>query len=114
MTTTKRPYNTMYKKKNDEEHRYGFRGSPKGVLSCRSCGAVYFNGRWSLEPANDVRRRVRAGDGVKATYCPACLKAREGYWQGVVEISGIEGQDKPDILRLIKNEEARACIKNPL
>ncbi len=114
MTTTKKPYNIMYKKKGDEEYRYGFRRSPKGVLSCRACGAIYFRGRWSLAPAEAVHRRVAAGEGVKPTYCPACLKIREGYWQGVVEISGIDSQDKPEILRLIRNEEAKARIKNPL
>ena len=114
MTTTKKPYNTMYKKKSDEEHRYCFRGSPKGILSCRACGALYFHGRWSLEAADKVHRRVTAGEDVKATYCPACLKVREGYWQGVVEISEIESKDKLEILRLIRNEEARARVKNPL
>jgi NMD protein affecting ribosome stability and mRNA decay len=57
---------------------------------------------------------VAEGEEVKATYCPACLKVREGYWQGVVEISGIESKDKLEILRLIRNEEARARLKNPL
>jgi len=114
MTTVKRVYNTNYKKKNDREYRYGSRLSPTGVLSCRVCGAVYFHGRWSLQPAEAIRRRVTAGEGVKATYCPACMKIREGYWQGVVEISGIENQDKPEILRLIRNEEISALGKNPL
>jgi NMD protein affecting ribosome stability and mRNA decay len=114
MTTMKRVYNTNYKKKNDQEYRYGFRRSPKGVLSCRACGAVYFHGRWSLQPAEAIRRRVTAGEGVKATYCPACMKIREGYWQGIVEISGIENRDKPEIIRLIRNEETSARGKNPL
>jgi hypothetical protein len=115
MSITRKAYNTVYKKNSSgEEDRYRFRRSPKGILSCRGCGAVYFHGRWSLDPVEEIRRRVARGDGVRAAYCPGCRKIGNGYRQGVVEILGIENKDKLEILRLIRNEETRARAKNPL
>jgi NMD protein affecting ribosome stability and mRNA decay len=114
MRTTK-PYNTIYKKNpSGEEKRYRFLGQPKGIRSCPGCGAVYFHGRWSLEPAEAIRRRLEGRDAVKDSYCPGCLKIRDRYAQGIVEISGIEPKEKMDILRLVKNEEIKARGKNPL
>jgi NMD protein affecting ribosome stability and mRNA decay len=111
----KRGYNTGYKKnvavKRDV---YLFRRSPKGILSCRGCGAIYYRRRWALEPPREVRERVELGDGVSLTYCPACQKMRDHYWLGVVQISGIDAGEKREVVRLLKNEEARAREKNPL
>jgi NMD protein affecting ribosome stability and mRNA decay len=111
----RRSYNTLYKKNPARERdSYLFRRAPKGMLSCQGCGAVYAHGRWALEPADEIRRAVAIGAGVRAASCPACRKIREHYFQGIVEISGIAAGERAEILRLLKNEEIRAREKNPL
>lgn len=114
MTPLRRRYNTGYKKKTGvDEDVYLFRRAPKGRLSCRGCGAVYDRRRWTLRPAAKIRDRVERGD-VSFTYCPGCQKIRDRYWQGVVQIAGIGAGEKRELVRLVRNEEARAREKNPL
>ena len=48
------------------------------------------------------------------TYCPACQKIRDHYWLGVVQISGVDSEEKRELLKLLRNEETRAREKNPL
>jgi NMD protein affecting ribosome stability and mRNA decay len=115
MKAAGRSYNTVYKKNSiDDRDSYLFRRSPKGILSCRGCGAVYNHARWALEPTEEIRRNVEIGAGVRRTYCPACQKIRQHYAQGVLKISGVDAEEMSEILRLLKNEETRAREKNPL
>ena len=115
MNLGRRKYNTGYKKNAAEKRDvYLFRRSPKGLLRCRGCGSIYYRRRWTLEPPVEIRKRVELGDGVSLTYCPACQKMRDRYWLGVVQISGIGADEKREVVRLLKNEEARAREKNPL
>jgi NMD protein affecting ribosome stability and mRNA decay len=111
----KKRYTTSYKKnvavKRDV---YLFRRSPKGILSCRGCGSIYYLRRWTLEPPAEILKRVELRDGVSLTFCPACQKMRDHYWMGVVQISGINADEKREVVRLLKNEERRAREKNPL
>ncbi|MGH7767698.1 MAG: BCAM0308 family protein [Candidatus Binatia bacterium] len=115
MNTGTKRYNTAYKKKaHVERDIYLPRRAPKGLLSCRGCGSVYCRRRWTPEPTREVLKRVELRDGVSLTYCPACEKMRDHYWQGVVQISGIGSGEKREVVRLLRNEEARAREKNPL
>ena len=112
---TRRSYNTLYKKNPvGERDGYLFRRSPKGMLSCRDCRAIYARGRWTLEPSDKIRRALATGAGVQTATCPACRKIREHYSQGIVQISGFAAAERGEILRLLKNEESRAREKNPL
>ena len=112
----RKTYNTTYKKNATAADRdsYLFRRTPKGILSCRGCGAVYYHARWSLDPTEEIRRSVESGNGVRRTYCPACQKIRHHYAQGIVKITRMDAKEKGEILRLLKNEESRARGKNPL
>ncbi len=115
MNLGKRRYTTSYKKRVDVKRDvYLFRRAPKGLLSCRGCGSVYYRRRWTLEPPVEIRKRVELRDGVSLTYCPACQKIRDHYWLGVVQISGVDPGEKRELLKLLKNEETRAREKNPL
>jgi len=115
MTSSARRYNTAYKKSAKVERDiYLPRRAPKGILSCRGCGAVYYRRRWTLEPTREVLKRVELRDGVSLTCCPACEKMRDHYWLGVVQISGLGAAEKCEIVKLLRNEEARAREKNPL
>jgi len=111
----RRRYNTGYKKNPAREHDvYLFRRAPKGTIHCRGCGTIYHRRRWTLDPPPAIRRRLARGADTNHTYCPACQKIRDHYWQGVVQISGLGPGDKRDVLQLLRNEEARARQKNPL
>jgi NMD protein affecting ribosome stability and mRNA decay len=111
----KRSYNTGYKKNlASDRDIYLFQRSPKGLLHCRGCGSIYYRRRWTLEPTAEIRKRVERRDAVIPTFCPACQKMRDHYWMGVVQISGINADEKREVVRLLKNEERRAREKNPL
>ena len=80
---------------------------------CAVCHAQYRNKRWYLdEEAFDKAKRQGA---VKDVKCPACLKIEDGYYEGVFVLSGdYLWQHEEEICRLLKHEEAKARVKNPL
>lgn len=47
-------------------------------------------------------------------YCPACRKIKERCASGALHIAGLRDAERGDVLRLLRNEEARARQKNPL
>jgi NMD protein affecting ribosome stability and mRNA decay len=88
--------------------------SPKGqkeLAVCTKCGAVYRHKRWSLElPVSELK-----GVTVRKVMCPACQKTRDRYAGGIVTLRGSFLKEHNDeIVRRIKNEEARAKKVNPL
>jgi NMD protein affecting ribosome stability and mRNA decay len=115
MTGITKRYNIDYKKRVDvERDTYLPIGSPKGLLSCAGCGAIYYRRRWTLNPPEKVRLRVDSMAGASFAVCPACRKIREHYPFGELKILGASAEEKGEILRLLKNEEAKAREKNPL
>ena len=115
MTQLAKKYTTSYKKKVDvERDPYLPRWSPKGILYCKRCGAVYYRRRWTLTPPQEIRDRVEFSDDVSSTLCPACRKIHDHYPFGKLHLIGATPKEKGDILRLLKNEEERAREKNPL
>ena len=115
MTQLAKRYTTSYKKRVDvERDPYLPRWSPKGILYCSRCGAIYYRRRWTLTPPPDMRDWAEFRDGVRAATCPACRKIREHYPAGELRLIGVPQEDKEEILRLLRNEEERAREKNPL
>ena len=47
-------------------------------------------------------------------YCPACRKIKERRASGELQLLGASGEERGDVLRLLRNEEERARQKNPL
>ena len=112
MRTTKK-YTTVYKKKVDTERdSYQPKKSPQGALQCRGCGAMYYRRRWSLQPPSGAGSLAQAE--LQPVFCPACLKIRDQYPSGELRVSGVEAQERGEIMRILRNEEARAREKNPL
>lgn len=108
-------YATAYKKKVDiEGDMYLPRWSPKGILYCSSCGAVYYGRRWTLSPPDEIRDWAEFRSDVRSTLCPACRKIRDRYPSGQLRLVGITPEEKREIFRLLRNEEERAREKNPL
>ena len=108
--TTKR-YDTSYKKRTDTDHdSYLPRRSPAGVIRCAGCGAFYYRRRWSLSsPAGFDSAPVR-----RQFYCPACRKIKDHRASGEVRLTGINANERQEVLHILRNEEARAVEKNPL
>jgi hypothetical protein len=115
MTRQARKYATAYKKKVDiERDTYQPKKSPQGIRQCRGCGAFYYLQRWSLEPPAEMKAPPRAQTKLKPVLCPACLKIRDQYPLGELRLSAIEAQERPEVMRILRNEESRAREKNPL
>jgi hypothetical protein len=111
----KKRYNTAYKKRVDvETDTYLPRWSPRGLLRCPECGAVYYRRRWTLTPPPEIMDRVEFSEEVSSTLCPACRKIRDRYPSGELRLIGVGPAERPELLRLLKNEEQRAREKNPL
>jgi NMD protein affecting ribosome stability and mRNA decay len=90
------------------------RWSPRGLLTCRGCGAVYYRRRWTLTPPDEIRDKAEFGNGVRSTLCPACRKISDHYPFGELHIVGAGREDARELFRLLRNEEDRAREKNPL
>jgi len=75
--------------------------------SCRGCGMVYRNKRWTMEGAE-----APTGTGI---LCPACKRMEDHTPAGVVHLSGTYLQDhKEEIINTLRHTEATSRTKNPL
>jgi hypothetical protein len=112
MRSAAKKYNTTYKKKIDL-HRDTFvpRRAPSGTLRCAGCGAFFFRRRWTLE-APSAREAMPLV--APAAYCPACKKIKQHSVSGELHLIGMGEADRVEVLRILRNEEARAQEKNPL
>ena len=125
MRRTKRYTVQSLKKKEYVDDPYAMPQTPKGVLECPECHAIYYRKRWVLPELSPVDKKSRserkANTARKAVIvphffvCPACQKIRDGYAEGFLYINwGNWLAHKADVLNLIHNEEQRACQDNPL
>ncbi len=62
---------------------------PAGLASCKDCGAVCLRGRWISEAEYQRHFEMKVQVQSRIT-CPACLKLKFHYAQGVVELIGNE------------------------
>jgi hypothetical protein len=111
MRPAAKKYNTQYKKRIVERDPYLPRRTPKGIIQCTGCGAFYARRHWTLIPPPGFSSPIHA----HPVYCPACMKMRERYPGGELRLIGVEGtEDRGEIARILRKEEARAREKNPL
>ena len=106
--------NATFTKRVDHDggrHRTGrARSEP---ATCKRCGAVYANRRWTAaqNTANNKKRQRT----VHVTVCPACKQAADGEPHGFVYLDGaFLGGHREEIEKLILNEAKRAGENNPL
>jgi NMD protein affecting ribosome stability and mRNA decay len=85
---------------------YAARGKPAGPALCPDCGAVFRRGRWQWGEASESARPA---------LCVACRRVRERAPAGTVRLAGafLEA-NRGEILRLVKNEEAREKRTHPM
>jgi hypothetical protein len=111
MSTTTKRYDTTYKKKVQvDRDSYLPRQAPKGINQCTGCGAFYVKRHWTLNPPSGFSNPVHA----HPTYCPACLKIRDRFPGGELHLLSIDPGDRKEIASILRNEEERARVKNPL
>lgn len=73
---------------------------------CSDCGAVYADGRWSWEPAQEEAARM---------HCPACRRIRDRVPAGFLRLSGdFLSEHRAEILGLVHNIETREKAEHPL
>jgi len=125
MRRSKRYSTQSFKKKELIDDPYSMQQSPKGLLECPECHAVYYRKRWSFPamPSPRVRKSTEPGPKTptkpilipKSFLCPACRKLRDGYAEGFIKIHWPNwGAHKAEVLGLIHNEEHQAARNNPL
>ena len=111
MGATVKKYSTNYKKKSDTDRdTFVPRRAPKESLQCTGCGAFYHHRRWTLTAPAGFAGPVHA----QPIYCPACRKTKEHSASGELHLLRVDDADRPEIMRLMRNEENRAREKNPL
>jgi len=111
MRPAAKKYTTTYKKKVDvERDMYLPRRSPRGIIQCTGCGAFYVRRHWTLNSPPGFSNPVNA----HPTHCPACLKIRDRFPGGELHLLNVERGDRSEIARILRNEEERARMKNPL
>lgn len=77
-----------------------------GTVVCPDCGALYRRGRW---------RWGAAPKRADAQLCPACRRTRERQPAGYVRLRGdFLARHREEVLRLVRNEEAREKSEHPL
>ena len=86
------------------------RGDP---AVCSKCKAVWHKGKWFLHPP--TRPDIRRPGSPLVVVCPACKSAKEGNPTGIFYLAGsFFGENRADILNLVRNAARAAEVKNPL
>jgi len=108
-----RGYKLGYKKKIATSDMYLPRGGTQRLSYCDSCHSVYRNKRWYAD--EDLYESARKDPAAKSVSCPACLKIRDNFPGGIVTLKGdYVITHRQGLLNLIRNEEERARVVNPL
>jgi hypothetical protein len=114
MRTNKRYTNTTFTHKpaaRDDPRAQEARPEP---ILCAGCGAMYAHKRWSQSPRARMRA-ARAGEPTEVRICAACRQRRTGVPHGFVHVDGeFVRTHRDEIVKLLKNEAARAARDNPL
>jgi hypothetical protein len=110
MRSAPKKYNTLYKKGHIERDMYLPRLDPKGVIQCRGCGAFHHRRQWSLTLPAGFNSQIQS----HLVFCPACRKIQDRFAGGELTLRGVEGENRGEIARILRNEESQAREKNPL
>lgn len=73
---------------------------------CPDCGAVFADGRWQWLTAHDYAPRER---------CPACMRIRDHFPAGYVQLAGsYVGEHRSEIIAIVRNLESKEKAEHPL
>jgi len=88
---------------------YASHGKLREPSACRSCGAIYRNGRWIWDADATV------GIDVMLEACPACRRIADDYPAGIVSIEGdFLAAHRAEIEQLVRNVEQHERAEHPL
>ena len=106
---------TFTKRVDHDGGRHRTRRAVSEPATCKKCGAVYENRRWTAGQNTVRNKKHQHHRTVQMTICPACKQAGEGEPRGFVYLHGafLVGHRK-EIENLILNEAKRAGEDNPL
>ena len=114
MRTNKRYTNTTFTHRPEPPEDLRTLEAPPEPIVCAGCGAVYVRKHWSHSNVARLRAR-KAGEPVRVKICGACRRRRSGVPHGFVHVDGeFVRLHRDEIVRLLKNEAARAAEDNPL
>lgn len=104
---------TFTKRVDREGGRHRTRRAMSEPATCKECGAVYANRRWTA--AQNTANNKKDQRTVQLTVCPACKQAADGEPCGFVYLDGpFLVRHGKEIENLILNEAKRAGEDNPL
>lgn len=100
------------------DHEAGAHRGPRALREpahCSSCGATYVKRRWTLTRDDEVKRKSQHWRPARVILCPACQQKHGGATGGYVTLAGaFFASHRDQIVRLLRNEAARAAEDNPL
>ncbi len=114
MKSNKRYTNTTFTKRVDHEAGHASNKRISEPAICEECKAVYTKGRWTFDknPLKNSKSKKTVPD---QTTCPACVQIKNGVPNGFVYLKGnFYTEHREEILNLLKNEEEKLKITNPL
>lgn len=83
----------------------------KAARVCKSCGRVFRNKRWVLEPSLAFETARGAEDIVTQTVCPDCRKEKDGFYEAIIQFSGNFEPKKKEIESLISKTIERERLR---
>lgn len=90
------------------------------VLVCERCHAVYYEEHWhSWQEAKSLADFMRRGSMAKETLCTECNYIKKGHdgvegYEGEVLLKGLsDGEEKTEIMNLLRNVGSRATRRDP-
>jgi NMD protein affecting ribosome stability and mRNA decay len=113
MNTMKTPRPRTYQKmrpvqdlSTGEHDAYRATGKQLEGTCCPDCGATFAKGRWQWVPAGQDAPRER---------CPACLRIRDQFPAGYVNLVGAYiAEHRVEALRIVSNVESKEKAEHPL
>ena len=114
MRTQKRYTNATFTHRPEPADDPRAQEAPAEPIICAGCGAVYTHKRWSRSAAARTRAAC-GGQPIEVRICGACRQKQTGVPHGFVHVDGdFVRTHRDDVVRLLKNEAARAAEDNPL
>ncbi|HOI60386.1 MAG TPA: hypothetical protein PKU93_03625 [Candidatus Pacearchaeota archaeon] len=98
-----------FPKSKKEESEFG--KSKKGVLVCKKCNALLWQGSWHHK--YEIKKNIRKNKHNGFTICPACKMIEDKIYEGEVIIENINPEIKNYVVNTIKNKGEEGFKSDP-
>lgn len=89
-----------FPKSKKEESEFG--KSKKGVIICKKCNAMLWQGSWRHE--SKIKRNIKKNKHNGFSTCPACKMIEDNMYEGELIIQNVNPEMKKYIINAIKNK----------